>query len=127
LPAGPDCLAEYATVPIGFEVRALLRPVLLGEGLGGIALRRETLHSPFLKDYDASEEGGPERWADTWDLSSWGFFLARQAGRCVGAAAVPLACGARRGPATAVAIMTTSNWNYPAGWPQPMTGFTVLP
>jgi GNAT superfamily N-acetyltransferase len=88
LSAGPDCLSEYATVPIAFEVRALLRPVLLDGGLGGIALRQEAVQPPYLKDYDASEEGGPEGWAAQWDLSAWGFFLARHDGRCVGAAAV---------------------------------------
>ena len=36
--AGPDCLPEYATVSIAFEVRARLRPVLLDGGLGGIAV-----------------------------------------------------------------------------------------
>ena len=46
LPAGPDCLAEYATVPIAFAVRALLRPVLLEGGLGGIALRQEPGQPP---------------------------------------------------------------------------------
>ena len=90
--AGPDCLPEYATVPSAFEVRALLRPVLLDGGLGGIVLREEPVQPPYLKDYDASEEGGPEHgpegWAEEWDLSSWGFFLARHDGRCVGAAAV---------------------------------------
>ena len=88
LPAGPDCLAEYATVPIAFVVQALLQPVPLEGGLGGIALRQEPVQPPYLKDYDASEEGGPEAWARAWDLSSWRFFLARQGGRCVGAAAV---------------------------------------
>ena len=86
--AGPDCLPEYATVPIAFEVRALLRPVLLDGGLGGIALHEEPVRPPYLKDYDASKEGGPENWAGQWDLSSWGFFLARHGGRCVAAAAV---------------------------------------
>lgn len=71
--AGPDCLPEYATVSIAFEVRALLRPVLLDNGLGGIALCQEPMQPPYLKDYDASEEGGPEGWAREWDLASWFF------------------------------------------------------
>jgi streptothricin acetyltransferase len=88
VPAGPDCLVEYATVPSVFEVRALLHPTLRDGGLGGITLRRETLHTPYRKDYDASEGGGPQAWAREWDLTAWGFFLARGSGRCVGAAAI---------------------------------------
>lgn len=96
--AGPECLAEYATVPSAFEVRALLRPVLRDGGLGGITLHPEPVQPPYRKDYDASEEGGPESWAGDWDISNWGFFLARNrhrgsgsgngSARCVGAAAV---------------------------------------
>ncbi len=86
--AGPECLAEFATVPSAFEVRSLLRPLLLDGGLGGITLQHEPVQSPYRKDYDVSEEGGPEGWAREWNLSTWGFFLARHAGRCVGAAAV---------------------------------------
>ncbi|MFN2227473.1 MAG: GNAT family N-acetyltransferase [Anaerolineae bacterium] len=86
--AGPGCLPEYGTVSIAFEVRALLRPVLLDGGLGGIALHEEPVQPPYVKDYDASEEGGPMGWAEEWDLSSWGFFLARHGGRCIAAAAV---------------------------------------
>lgn len=88
VPSGPDCLPEYATVSIAFEVRARLRPVLLEGGLGGIALREERVQPPYVKDYDAGEEGGPEQWTEEFDLANWGFFLARRGGRCVGAAAV---------------------------------------
>lgn len=88
LPAGPECLPDYATVPIAFEVRSLLRPALLDGGLGGIALHPEPVQPPYRKDYDASEEGGPGAWGRQWDLASWGFFLARRGGRCLAAAAV---------------------------------------
>jgi streptothricin acetyltransferase len=88
VPAGPDCLPEYATVPVAFEIRALLRPILLDGGLGGITLSHEPVQPPYTKDYDSSEEGGPEAWALEWDLTSWAFFLLRRGGRCLGAAAV---------------------------------------
>lgn len=86
--AGAEFGQAFGTVPIAFEVRRVLHPQLLDGGLGGIALHPQPVQPPYLKDYDACAEGGPAGWAQAWDLSRWGFFLARHRGRCVGAAAV---------------------------------------
>lgn len=86
---GLAALPDYATIPIAFTVRSLLVPVLLNGGLGGIALREEPVDPPYVKDYDAYDDGPPAAWPRDWDVSRWGFLIARdRAGQAVGAAAV---------------------------------------
>ena len=84
----PSALAEYARVPIAFEVRSVLDVVPAEEGLGGLALSERVLDAPYVKDYDASGPEHPPAWAERFDLSAgWAFFAAREGGRWVGAAA----------------------------------------
>jgi GNAT superfamily N-acetyltransferase len=78
----PD-LAEYARVPISFEVRTVLD--VTAEEDGGFTLSERAIHPPYVKDYDTHE--GPETWA-RFDLRSWGWFAAHADGRRVGGAAV---------------------------------------
>ena len=80
-------LAEYAAVPIAFEVRRVLAWRPSTAGLGGFALAERAVDAPYVKDYDAVD-GGPARWAERFDLSSWGLLGARVDGRLVGGAAV---------------------------------------
>jgi GNAT superfamily N-acetyltransferase len=82
-----DTLVDYARVPIAFEVRHVLDVKARGGGLRGLGLVERTLDVPYVKDYDAAD-GGPVRWPDRFDLSSWGLFAARSGGRRVGGAAV---------------------------------------
>ena len=42
----PSRLAEYASVPSRFEVRSVLQPVLVEDGLGGILLRETPVTAP---------------------------------------------------------------------------------
>jgi GNAT superfamily N-acetyltransferase len=87
----PDDLSTYASIPIAFEVRSVLEvePIDRG-GLGGVRLAERPVREPYTKDYDAQEDGGPERWADQHDLSKWAIFLAVTDGRPVGGATVAL-------------------------------------
>ena len=78
-------LAEYAAVPIAFEVTSVLsvqkntdRPFVLTE-------RR--LELPYVKDYDVIGDR-PQDWAARFDTSQWVLFLARNEGQSVGGAAV---------------------------------------
>ncbi|MGC9523422.1 MAG: GNAT family N-acetyltransferase [Anaerolineae bacterium] len=73
---GPESLDRYATIPIAFEVRTVLRPILVDDGLSGIALGVEPVDVPYIKDYDAYGEGRPQDWAEEFDVSRWGFLLA---------------------------------------------------
>ena len=85
---GVEGLSEYAQIPIAFEVRSMLKAVLVDGGLGGIRLREEVVAEPYLKDYDDAEEGFPEDWPRQFDVSTWGIMLARKGGRCMGGAVV---------------------------------------
>jgi len=85
-----DRLTEYASVSIAFEVVSRMVPEEASGAGVGLVLREEPLTLPYLKDYDACPEGGPTGWAEQFDLANWGFFLALEEGRAVGAAAVAL-------------------------------------
>ena len=78
-------LAEYARVPIAFEVRSIYDVAAVD---GGFALAERTLAAPYVKDYDALGDGGPAEWPKHFDLARWGFLAARLDGRRVGGAAV---------------------------------------
>jgi GNAT superfamily N-acetyltransferase len=80
-------LAEYARVPIAFEVRTVLDLDVRDGGLGGIVLAERAVEASYIKDYDALD-GGPAQWSARFDLSRWGLLAARDGGRLVGGAAV---------------------------------------
>ena len=82
----PDGLAEYGKIPIALEVKTILEAKLVDGGLGGIILQ-EVPVKPYTKDYDAYGEL-PTDWPKRFDVTNWGFFLARMADRPVGAVAV---------------------------------------
>jgi len=84
---GPEHLADYASVPIKFEVKSTLQVELVDGGLGGILLRQVPVEKPYVKDYDAYGEI-PTDWPKLFDVTNWGFFLAMDGERPVGAAAV---------------------------------------
>lgn len=85
---GADRLPHYAEIPIAFEVRSVFRVVLVDDGLGGIRLQEEQIATPYVKDYDGSEDGGPERELKRFDMRNWGIFLALKGARAVGGAVV---------------------------------------
>jgi len=80
-------LAEYATVPIAFDVRSVFDVVRPSAEAGGLALRERVVDVPYVKDYDALD-GGPAGWPRQFDLSHWGLFVARETDRVLGGAAV---------------------------------------
>lgn len=82
----PDHLVEYASIPIAFEVKSMMSVELVDGGLGGMLLH-EIPVGPYIKDYDANGES-PADWPKHFDVTNWGFFLARMGDQPVGAAAV---------------------------------------
>lgn len=80
-------LADYASVPIAFEVRSVL-DVSEPAGESGYVLTERRLDTPYLKDYDAVPGEHPSGWPGRFDVSSWGVFAARVEGRRVGGVAV---------------------------------------
>ncbi|MFL5538755.1 MAG: GNAT family N-acetyltransferase [Longimicrobiaceae bacterium] len=80
-------LAEFARIPISFEVRSVFDVSGPGD-TGAFVLAERRLADPWVKDYDADSGEGPTRWAHRFDVSNWGFLAARVGGRLVGAAVV---------------------------------------
>lgn len=83
----PDRLSVYNTIPSRFLVRSMLDPEPVEDGLGGILLCEVRVEAPYVKDYDSYGEL-PTDWPVKFDTRNWGFFLAVDGARPVGAAAV---------------------------------------
>lgn len=81
-----ELLAQYATIPIAFEVHSILQPELIDGGLGGILLRERPVERPYLKDYDVYET--PLDWSKQFDLTNWVVLLAWHNGRLAGGATI---------------------------------------
>ena len=82
-----DRLGDYAQVPIRFEVKTVFRVEPVQDGLGGMQFH-EVPVEPYIKDYYDCEDGSPIHWAEAFDIRNWGFFLAVDLERPVGATAV---------------------------------------
>ncbi len=85
---GLDNLAEYATIPCAFEVRSVLEVELVDGGMGGMRLVEKVISPPYVKDYDAYEDGPPQAWPRQFDMGNWGVLLARAGQKPVGGAAI---------------------------------------
>lgn len=85
---GIDKFYLYTEIPIAFKVESILQIDLINGGLGGIKMHEENVSSPYIKDYDAYEDGGPKGWFKRFDVSNWGFFLAIDEARNIGGATV---------------------------------------
>ena len=79
-------LADYASVPISFEVRSVLDVVAMDSGSGVFALNERPVDAPYIKDYDLHES--PRAWADRFDLRNWGWIVARENADRIGCAVI---------------------------------------
>jgi len=77
-------LADYAQIPIAYEVREIMEVV--ADGRGGFTLSARRLDTPYVKDYDAIRGEGPATWPQRFNLSNWALFAAYLNGRRVGGA-----------------------------------------
>ncbi|HEY9401290.1 MAG TPA: GNAT family N-acetyltransferase [Pyrinomonadaceae bacterium] len=83
-------LAEYARIPIAFEVREIFDVAFSDDSPDKFILTERRLDAPYVKDYDAFAGESPARWAERFDVSNWEFLAAHSEGRRVGGAAVAL-------------------------------------
>jgi ribosomal protein S18 acetylase RimI-like enzyme len=86
----PGALGEHGKISIAFEVDRVLAVTLADGGWGGISLTETPVAAAYVKDYDASEEAGPERWASRFDTSNWGMVGAYRDTTRVGGAVIAL-------------------------------------
>lgn len=82
-----DRLADYASVPIAFEVRSVFAVEDAAGGMADVSLSERAVQA-YRKDYDALADGGPLQWPDRFDISTWGIFVARSGNQVEGGAAV---------------------------------------
>jgi ribosomal protein S18 acetylase RimI-like enzyme len=70
-------LAKQAEVPMVFTYSTILEPTVVASGLGGFLFAEKALVSPRSKDYDAIENDKPSDWLKRFDVTNWGFIVAR--------------------------------------------------
>jgi GNAT superfamily N-acetyltransferase len=80
-------LAEYALVPIAFEVRSVVDVNTKGDA-GALVLCERPIGMPWIKDYDSIQDEGPASWRSRFDPSNCTIFAAHSRGRRVGGAVV---------------------------------------
>jgi GNAT superfamily N-acetyltransferase len=81
-------LEQHGEVPAAFVVERVLKVSLPDGGLGGIELHEMPVEAPWVKDYDAVRNEGPNRWAKRFDVKNWGLIAAQDEGRRLGGAVV---------------------------------------
>ncbi len=81
-------LSEYAEVSIAFEYDCILELTIIDNGLGGFVLAERHLAVSRIKDYDAIDGERPSSWSDRFDVSKWGFIVARSNGLRIGGAII---------------------------------------
>ena len=86
---GVESLPCYAEIPISFKVESIFQVEAINQGLGGFSIVEKKV-KPYLKDYDRQSDNGdrPVGWAKKFDVSKWGFFLAKDGPLVLGGAAV---------------------------------------
>lgn len=78
-------LAEYAVIPIAFDVASVLSAQKDADR--SFILTERRLDSPYVKNYDAIGDR-PLDWAARFDTSRWVLFVARAEGQSLGGATV---------------------------------------
>ena len=87
-------VAELGRISIAFGVQSRFE---IREGRGGrdFTLAERPVDPRYIKDYDATESGGPSQWRSRFDMSGWGLIVAARGDAWVGGAVV-----AARSPGT---------------------------
>lgn len=81
-------VAEHACIPIAFVVDRVLELTIREGDEIGLWLREVPVAAPWIKDYDGEPGNHPTRWAERFDVSSWGLLSAWTDGQRVGGAVV---------------------------------------
>ena len=82
-------LADYANIPISYQVRSKLDVKLLDNGLGGMVFHEEKVIPPYTKDHDRLITGeNPTTWTARFDVTNWAFLMARIGEMPVGGATI---------------------------------------
>lgn len=74
----------YSKIPMAFESNTVFDVLPLEGGLDGFSIQERSLITPFKKDYDAIKGEGPLSWPLHFNLSNWGFIVARRGNEIIG-------------------------------------------
>ena len=85
---GVGSLAEYARIPIAFEVRVVMGTRPSATSGATFVLDERQCSTTFVKDCDAIPNNAPLDWPRRYDITRWGFLAARANGARVGGAAI---------------------------------------
>ncbi len=77
---------QYDTIPMQVRVEREYRLVKQNNGLGGITFEENPV-KPYIKNFCVGKDESVTRWL-RWDLSNWGFFMAFDDDKPIGAAAI---------------------------------------
>ena len=81
-----ETLPTYGDVSIAYTVDRIFEITI--SSLNVFQLSECMLEIPYQKDYDAIPGNAPSNWSACFDLSNWGFIIARENGARVGGAAI---------------------------------------
>lgn len=81
-------LCQQANVSIAFEYDRVLELTVKDNGLGGFVLTERQLDVSKTKDYDKIGDEGPSSWTARFDVTRWGFIVARAKGQRIGGAVI---------------------------------------
>ena len=81
-------VAELGRISISFTVDRVCDVLPAADGLGGFVLSERPIEAPYVKNYDGLPGEGPTQWANTFDISNWGFIRAQSTGGLVGGAVI---------------------------------------
>jgi len=81
-------LSEQARISIAFEYDTILELTIAEAGLGGFLLSKRRLGHAQRKDYDEIDGDSPTIWAERFDVSNWGYIVARSQGNRIGGAVI---------------------------------------
>jgi ribosomal protein S18 acetylase RimI-like enzyme len=81
-------LTSQADVDMVFQYDRIFEIVVEEPGFGGFKLVERKLAEPRTKDYDSVAEDMPSAWVKRFDVSKWGFLVARDQGERIGGAVI---------------------------------------
>ena len=81
-------IGEQARISIVFEYDTMLELTVAENGLGGFLFSERRLADAQRKDYDKIDGDHPANWADRFDVSNWGYIVARSQGNRIGGAVI---------------------------------------
>jgi ribosomal protein S18 acetylase RimI-like enzyme len=86
-PVDVELLDQYAKIPMYLEANKIIKCIPIDGGTSGFRLSEQTVHPPFKKTYENTEDDPFPR-HKKWDVSNWGIFIYKKNEMIVGGCVV---------------------------------------